>query len=82
MERNFWGIKSKRSANIIKFVVAVFFVIIGISGIILPILPGWPFIFLAIFLFGGIETLRGRVLRFLPIRWSQFIEKQISKISK
>lgn len=82
MERNFWGIKSKRTANIIKFTVGVFFVIIGISGIVLPILPGWPFIFVAIFLFGGIETLRKRVLRHLPVKWSQFIEKQISIISK
>lgn len=80
MERNFWGIKSKRSANIIKFVVAVFFIIIGISGIILPILPGWPFIFAAIFLLGGIEGLRKKVFHYLPKKWVHYIEKQIENL--
>jgi hypothetical protein len=41
-------------------------VIIGFLGIILPILPGWPFIFLGLFLIGGMPLIDQKILKYIP----------------
>jgi len=45
----------------LRIFAAVVLLIIGVAGIILPILPGWPLIIIAIFLLG----LDAKVLLFL-----------------
>jgi hypothetical protein len=47
------------AVTIIRRVVGIIFLIIGILGLLLPILPGWPFIIPAVVLLGR----RDRVLR-------------------
>lgn len=57
-------LQQKRSVFIL--ILAIFLIIIGVAGIILPILPGWPFIFLGIFMIGGLPLLDKLILRHIP----------------
>jgi len=57
--------KRKESSQFRKFGGRLL-VIIGIAGIILPILPGWPFFFLGIIILGGDDQTRDRIIKRFP----------------
>lgn len=61
---------------------AIFLILIGISGIILPILPGWPLIFWGLFLLGGIGLIDHLFLRYLPQKYRGIIYMWIEKFNK
>ena len=65
---------------------AIFLLVIGFLGIILPILPGWPFIFWGLFLLGGVGLIDQLFLKYLPkkyrgiiLMWLETFEKKNNK---
>jgi len=44
----------------------ILLIIIGVAGVLLPIMPGWPFIFLGLFLIGGMPLLDRVILKHIP----------------
>jgi len=63
-------------------VFAIFLIVIGISGIILPILPGWPFVFWGLFLLGGIGLIDQLFLKHLPQKYRGLILMWIETFDK
>ncbi len=57
-------------------------IFIGLLGIILPILPGWPLIFIGVTIIGGIETLHALLTKHLPKKASNYIEKKLSRFDR
>ena len=62
-----------KKLNLWKSIFATFLIIVGIFGVILPILPGWPFIFWGLFLFGGVGLIDQLFLRYLPQKYRGII---------
>jgi len=73
-------IKDKTKASFWRIVFGYTFVLIGFMGIILPVLPGWPFLFLGIFVLGGEEGLRKAFVKYLPKSISGRLNKYMDKI--
>ena len=61
--------------SILRIVAAVALLIIGLAGIVLPILPGWPFVIIAIFLLGLDERI------ILALNKNKVIAKIIKKLN-
>ena len=57
---------SSKIAFLVRIIFACFLILIGISGIILPMLPGWPLIFWGLFIIGGTVLVDRIILRYLP----------------
>lgn len=72
----------QRNLSIFTKILAIFLFIIGIAGIILPILPGWPFIFLALFIWGGTALLDRKILKYLPDKYRQKVINWLEKYDK
>jgi len=60
-------------------VLALGLIIIGVAGIILPVLPGWPFIFWGLFILGGVSLIESVIIRFVPRKYKQKIHDFIEK---
>lgn len=58
--------KKKFMNLILRNIFAIFLIIIGFSGLILPILPGWPLIIWGLFIIGGSALVDKKILRYLP----------------
>ncbi|MFA6492647.1 MAG: hypothetical protein WCV58_00670 [Patescibacteria group bacterium] len=61
---------------------AVFLISIGVLGIVLPVLPGWPFFFWGIFLLGGLGLVDQLFLRYLPKKYRGLILMWIETFKK
>jgi len=61
--------------SILRIIAAVALLIVGLAGIVLPILPGWPFVILAIFILGLDERI------ILALNKNKVIAKIIKKIN-
>jgi hypothetical protein len=61
---------------------AIFFIVIGLAGIVLPILPGWPFIFWGLFLLGGIGLVDQLFLKYLPEKYRGIVIMWLEKFDK
>jgi uncharacterized protein YqgC (DUF456 family) len=46
------GTKKERLFDTFKFVLGVLAILVGVAGLVLPILPGWIFIFIGLELLG------------------------------
>ncbi len=55
MQRKLLKRNKKKNGNIWKFLIGVFLVFIGVLGVILPILPGIPFLVVGAFLLGFVS---------------------------
>ncbi len=55
MQKKLLKRNKKKNGNIWKFLIGVFLVFIGILGVILPILPGIPFLVVGAFLLGFVS---------------------------
>jgi hypothetical protein len=66
--------------KIIFYVLGCLFLIIGIAGVLLPIIPGIPFLFLAILFFAAGMTRKKR--KEFKKRIKREIKKEVSKAEK
>jgi uncharacterized membrane protein YbaN (DUF454 family) len=60
--------KKQDKPNISMKILAWFFIVLGILGIILPILPGWPFFFLGLFILAEDDATREKIVGWFPRR--------------
>ena len=61
--------------SVLRIIAAVALLIVGLAGIVLPILPGWPFVILAIFILGLDERI------ILALNKNKVIAKIIKKLN-
>jgi hypothetical protein len=61
--------------NIVRRIIGAICVIIGVLGILLPILPGWPFLIPGIALLGSRDPLL-RILHLLIVRFLKFVKSR------
>lgn len=56
--------------NILKKILGVMLIILGISGILLPVLPGWVFVFAGIYLIcpNRYKVLKERLIKLFGIK--------------
>ena len=57
-------------------------IVLGISGIILPILPGWPFFFLGIFILADDDSTREKIISWFPKKSQPIVKKYFDVIYK
>jgi uncharacterized membrane protein YbaN (DUF454 family) len=67
---------------IARMILAYFLVILGICGIILPILPGWPFLIAGVALLDVNGTIRKRVWSWVPAKAQKMVLRWYKKIKK
>ena len=63
----------KQITPILRKILAIVLIIIGISGIILPVLPGWPFVFWGLFIIGGSALIDRTILKYFPKKFRKKI---------
>lgn len=73
-------IKDKKIAGKLRRFGGYFLIVIGVLGILLPILPGWPFFFLGIIILGGDETTRDRIIVHFPKKSRKYLVKVFDTI--
>jgi len=73
-------VKDKQYSLFWRIVFGYTCVLVGTLGIFLPILPGWPFLFLGIFILGGEEGLRKTFSKYFPKPIGNRILKYMDKI--
>jgi uncharacterized membrane protein YbaN (DUF454 family) len=61
-------------------VLGVFLLILGVLGILLPILPGWPLIFFGLLILGADVAFRDRIINIFPERFRPVIRHHADKI--
>lgn len=66
--------------NIWMKILAWGFIILGILGILLPILPGWIFFFLGLFILGGDDATREKIVKWFPRRTQATVRKYFKAI--
>lgn len=65
---------------ILRIILAWFLIVLGIAGIILPILPGWFFFLTGLALLDVNGTIRRRVWSWVPLKAQKFLTRQYKKI--
>ena len=66
--------------NFWMILLAWFFIVLGILGIILPILPGWPFFFIGLFILAGSDSTRDKIVGWFPRRTQPTVRKYFKAI--
>lgn len=74
--------QARRKLTLATILLASLFFLIGMAGIILPILPGWPFIFAGLFIIGGTALLDRAFLKYLPDKYRRAIIDKLNKNKK
>ena len=78
--KNIFKIKDKELSAILRTALGIFFVFIGIVGIFMIIMPGWPFVFLGIFIILGKEKSIQKILKYTPQKYKKVVEEYFEKI--
>jgi len=65
---------------ILRMTLAWFLIVLGVAGIVLPILPGWPFFLTGLALLDVNGTIRKRVWSWFPPKAQNFLIRQYKKI--
>jgi len=72
--------KNRYKSKFWRIIFGYTFIFVGFLGIILPILPGWPLLFLGIFILGGEEGLRRTFSKYFPKPIGDRLIKYLDKI--
>lgn len=67
---------------ILRIILSWLLIVLGIAGIILPVLPGWPFLIAGVAILDVDGTIRKRVWSWVPVKWQNYLIKQYKKIRK
>lgn len=74
---------NKQNSSVLRIFLALLLIVIGFSGVILPILPGWPLIFWGLFIIGGSALIDRTFLKYFPektkrriLKWLETKEKK------
>jgi len=73
-------IKDKELSATLRTALGILLIFIGIIGIFMIIMPGWPFVFLGIFIILGKDKTRERILKRTPNKYKKTVEKYFDKI--
>lgn len=69
----------KKDVHVAIKVLAVVFIVIGILGTVLPVIPGVPFFILGVILLGEESPLGQKIISYLPARVREEIKKRQQK---
>lgn len=69
----------KKDVHVFIKILAVFFIVIGIMGSILPVIPGIPFFIIGVILLGEESPLGQKIISYLPGRIRDEIRKRQQK---
>ena len=73
-------IKDKELSATLRTALGIFLILLGIFGIFMVFVPGWPFVFLGLFIILGKEKSREKILKHTPNKYKKLIEKYFDKI--
>jgi len=78
--KNVFKIKDKELSATLRTALGIFLIFLGIIGIFMIIMPGWPFVFLGIFIILGKKKTIKRILKYTPKRYKKIVEQYFNKI--
>lgn len=73
-------IKDKELSATLRNALGIFLIFLGVLGIFMVILPGWPFIFLGLFIILGKDKSQKKLLKYTPKRYQERVKEYLDKL--
>lgn len=80
--KNIFKIRDKELSAVLRTALGILLIFIGIIGIFMIIMPGWPFVFLGSFIILGKEKTLQKILKYTPQKYKKIVKEYFNKIFK